>query len=147
MALRIRGIDGLALRLENFAEKSSEGARFAMERGAKKIQKLAKDYAPIDEGNLEDSIKVQSKSEGIRRRKVFDVFIDESSEGTRASTVEQYAYVMHEGHYELGEKSKLKDVAVGPGKVGPKYLSRAAEDLSDEIKADVLANVSKRIGK
>lgn len=145
MGLKVTGLDGLGIRLENVALRASEGAREALERGSQKIRVKAIDYAPVDEGNLEEAIKTESNRDGIHGRKTFSVYVDDTAPGTRANNVGQYATIMHEGVYKLGEKSQEKDA--GRGVVGPKYLERALDDLEDEIKTDVQNNVNKRVGK
>lgn len=146
MGLRVRGIDGIGARLENEARRASEGARFALKRGAENIRDLAKEYCPVDEENLEDSIMAEPRREGINRRYVYDVFVDLSHKGTRAQTVEKYANFIHDGNYKLGKKSEEK-AALSGKYVGRKFLEKAFEELKDDIAKDVLANISKRIGK
>lgn len=116
-----------------------------MERGAEDVQELARKMSPVDMGNLEKAIKIASDTEGINRRKRFEIYIDEDmpAEGRKVGIkVGKYSVYMHESIYNLGKKSKAKESAVGV-KVGRKFLERAGEELTPEIVEKVKAAVAK----
>jgi len=101
-----------------------EKLRAAMERGADDAASFvwaeAVKRAPIDEGNLQASghyepITVSGK---FSRRVYFD---------------EPYAAAMHEGHYNLGERSQKKQGHLGSIIVGRRYLARAFEENRPRI--------------
>ena len=147
---KIIGVEELAMRLENFASKSSEGARFAMRDGARDVAELAKKFAPVDLGNLEDSIKVRSQRDGVRGRYTYEVYVDETHEA-EGKVVGDYASYMHEGYidgkpYKLGPGSLEKQAELGV-EVGPKFLDRAKDELEASIKQSVADGIAKRIGK
>lgn len=144
MGLKITGLAEMIRRLSNDAEQSSRGSRDALVEGGEKIAQRAKEYAPIDEGNLEDAITSTGVIDKGSRRKVVDVYVDTNHAGTRAPTVEDYYLRMHEGSYNLGSKSREKDG--GSGKVGPKYLERAFIELEPEISRDVEDGLKRGIG-
>jgi len=155
VGLKVKGLGSIGYQLENMAKRASEGARFAMKEGAEDIRDLARLHAPVDEGNLEDAIKMEVVS-GARGRHSFKVHVDEShpavitnEDGSQTSgnrTVGDYAFDMHEGNYLLGPGSQHKQSQVGV-KVGPKYLQRAYKKMSKQIHANVRQNVNNRIGK
>lgn len=63
----IEGLDELLANLSGLGGNVKESARKGLERGAKKIQKNAKLLAPVDTGQLRNSIKTNSKEteEGV----------------------------------------------------------------------------------
>lgn len=142
------GFEALQVNLRNTAERSSRGAREELIKGAKAIQELAIRQAPVDEGNLEKSIKVGS--ELLSGRKMYTVYVDESVSASTTEhpglTVGDYAERMHESVYGLGILSEAKQDANPDIRVGRKFLERAMDDLQDEIAAKVEAKVNQGIG-
>jgi hypothetical protein len=137
--------------LENLLERSSRGSREALERGAKDIAKRAVEYAPVDYGYLEESIKTDKRKDPANRRMVYRVYVDYSVIADDTKTVGDYAEAMHDpelhypsGVYRLGPRSRAKDG--GRGIVGPKFLLRAFKDLEDKIVAEVKAKAFQGIG-
>ena len=59
----LQGLDEILATLSGLGGDIKESARKGLERGAKKIQKNAKMLAPVDTGNLRNSIKTNSKTE------------------------------------------------------------------------------------
>lgn len=149
MGVKITGRD-LDVLLKNELKRSGEGAREALKRGAEKIAHRAREYAPVDEHNLEKSIDVmdpeKDKSRGGRHIFVVGIHEDTPVASRPGVTVGDYSMIMHEGSYNLGEKSREKAETTGK-KVGPKFLERAWFELEDEIEKDVMSNAHKRIGK
>ena len=168
MGVKVTGGEGLKRKLENFAEKSSEGVREVMRRYANKIGERARDYAPVDEHNLENSIcypaidKRCEKRDGINNRTTFSVFVDKdmlalnpNKPSTAGKLVGDYAFIIHEGYnpetgkpFEWGEKTQAKSQDKGVH-CGEKYLERAVDDFRDECKeaAENILKRGKRIGK
>lgn len=58
----IDGLDELLANLSGLGGNIKESAKKGLERGAKKIQGNAKMLAPVDIGNLRNSIKTNSKT-------------------------------------------------------------------------------------
>lgn len=148
MGARVTGVETLTLQLENVLKRSSRGSREALQKGAEMIAERAKMYAPVDQHNLEDAIKVHKEIDGTTRRAKFYVYVDEShTPATRAPTVGQYAAEMHENRdYKLGQKSQDKANALGVV-VGPGYLTRAMQDMAEEVKALVESKANIGVGK
>jgi HK97 gp10 family phage protein len=132
MAIKITGIDNLLTNLSQVGERAVRGVSDEIKQGAEDIKDLAKLQAPIDEGNLEDAIKVDVDRSGVKGRIQAFVYVDGSVTTDDGKAVEDYAMQMHEGTYNLGPRSQAKDSAVGGG-VGRKFLERAVDELSPNI--------------
>lgn len=141
MAIRLEGADELAVMLRQIGPKATDGIFEQMKIEARSIQNLARSYAPLDHGNLEDAIKMEvlgggRDARGRFVRKALSVFIDMEARGYAGEPMSQYAYLMHEhltpyGPLKLGEKSAAKDG--GRGIVGGRFLERASEEVSAGI--------------
>lgn len=127
--MNVTGIKENVLRLRNIEKRVHENARKTMHATADRIVAKAKKMAPVDEHNLEDAITKQVGYEGSRRRLAIDVVIQPVVNGVR---VEDYATYMHEGDYELGEKSQVKNDSQAE-QVGPGFLTRAAEPEREKL--------------
>lgn len=142
MGLKVEGTQALMAMLEQVGERAVRGVSDEIKKGAEEIAELAIKYAPVDEGNLEDAIKVEFDRYGINRRIRATVYVDLDVRGADGVPVGRYAMAMHEGlapygsgAFNLGAKSRAKDG--GTGRVGGKYLERAINELSPEIFARV----------
>jgi len=119
--VKVSGANELAVAMRHAAGVVPDAARKQMHRGADRIVNEAKKNAPVDEHNLEESIR-KEKSYGERGRLQIDIVTGGSVNGV---DVDQYAVIMHESDYNLGPGSQAKQ-AGQPEIVGPKYLERAA---------------------
>lgn len=139
-------IESLIAILSQTGEYVKKGVASKMLEGGRKMRNKARDYAPVDEGNLEDAITLEHDRSGIHGRRQVFVFVDESHpvENREGHTVGEYAMRMHEGDYNLGDKSLAKQAALGVT-VGPKYLERAAEDTTSETVSSMLGEARKRL--
>jgi hypothetical protein len=142
MASRIQATGGdLAQVLQQRGGRIVKAINDQMQLEMKAVQKLAIAYAPVDEGNLENAIKLSNEN----RRRTWTVYVDESMpDDTGRYTVGDYAMWLHEGVYELGPKSQAK--SGGGGKVGRKYLERAFQDILNTGAVDRLADMAKQYG-
>lgn len=141
MGMQLEGADELAILLQQAGAKATRGVLDQMRKEAIAIQRLARKFAPLDHGPLEDAIKVRTTGGGREEsgrfaRKALEVFIDMDAEAHDGRTVGQYAYVMHEllqpfgaGGFKLGPKSRLKQKGQQEV-VGGRFLERAAEEVS-----------------
>lgn len=132
MAIEVIGINELLVALQQAGPRVERGVATKMLKGAEQIATLARSYAPVDEGNLERAIKVATDSSGTGGRRVVAVYVDPTVAAGSDHTVGDYALKMHEGVYNLGPKSLMKELSSGK-KVGRKYLSRAFKELSDNV--------------
>ncbi|MGZ8172584.1 MAG: HK97 gp10 family phage protein [Methylobacter sp.] len=151
MGVALLGFDALLASLRNTADRSSRGAREELAKGAEAIKELAIRQAPVDEGNLESAIKTGKSRDLSTGRNNYLVYVDESVDASTPAhpnkTVGDYAEKMHEDpYYNLGIKSENKQANNPDIKVGYKYLERALDELSDDIKRKVESKVSQGIG-
>lgn len=140
----------LVRRLDNKSTTARRAGQRRIEKGTEVMAGIARDFAPVDEGDLEAAIKTRKVREG--RRNVFEIYVDESMPGSNgADSVADYAMIMHERDYELGPKSQEKDLAIGGngagflfgGKVGPFYMDRAVEVYSAKLQRQVRDAISR----
>lgn len=110
---------------------------------AKKVQEIAKQMAPRDEGNLEDAIKVDVTNArddlGRFARREVTVYIDMDQPVPERPgvMVGDYAYEVHEhvtpmGTKNLGEESQRKQ-GQSQYTVGGGFMTRAAEEIDAEL--------------
>lgn len=143
MGMTVEGIDEAMAVLYQSGERVTRGLVGKMRHEAEAIQKLAQQYAPLDHGNLEEAIKIETlgggrDSRGRFVRKAFEVFIDMNARGYKGEPISQYAYEMHElllpygaGGFNLGPQSRQKDG--GRGVVGGRFLERAVDEVSKDM--------------
>lgn len=132
MAITVSGVDSLLAKLSQTGERAVRGVSEEIKEGAKDIQDLARLQAPVDEGNLEDAIKVEVDRSGINGRIQAYVYVDSDQDTGDGRTVGEYSNYMHEGTYNLGPRSQIKQSAAGVV-VGRKFLERAVDDLAPGI--------------
>lgn len=133
--MKVFGISTVATRLENQHEKTNRKALAAMRKGAEEIVNLARAQAPVDKHNLERAIISQEDRLGFNNRVRIAIFIDESRgvPGRADKRIGDYARRMHEGVYNLGEKSQAKQDANPSIRVGRKFMTRAIDKLESKI--------------
>lgn len=142
MGVKVSGIEELRLLLEQSGEKAVRGVFNKMVEEAGQIRDLARQYAPVDEGNLEAAIKVEVEGGGRDDRgrfvrKAVAVYIDPNTPAEDGKTVGEYAWLMHEhltpyGPLQLGERSQAKQSGQS-GMVGGKFLERAASEREKDM--------------
>ena len=142
-------IDKIVVNLTQVGERALRGMFHAMKNEGEIIAHFAKQFAPVDEGNLEDAIRVEEIGGGRNALGQFErwsirVSVDENhpaahynkdgsvTAGTSMKIVGDYLWIMHEcllpfgsgfGDLHLGPKSQDKDA--GRGVVGGKFMERA----------------------
>lgn len=126
-------------RLRVAARLVPQEVREALKAEAEGIQKVARDYAPLEHGNLMDSIKVAN----LGQRLAFAVYIDKDHpDDTGRYTVGAYGFRLHEDtNWKRGPKT------ISPR--GPKFLERALRERSKGMLrrlADAAARGLKRLG-
>lgn len=130
MSLRWSGptLDGFIDEFARSTTKTRRESKVEMRRGAKDIIEESKAGAPVDEHNLENAHSLETV-----RLSRDNLELEITIGGTHGGRdVDEYANQMHEGVYELGDKSKEKD-RISPVPVGPGFLDRAVENHEDEI--------------
>jgi hypothetical protein len=141
--MKVTGIKETILKLRNIGDLVDINARKTMHRAADRIVELAKKMAPVDEGNLEESITAKVTYEGPKRRLAIDVYMKPEVNGVN---VEAYATRMHEGSYKLGPKSQIKQAGQSEV-VGPGFLTRAAEPEAQKFAERMLGAIKEVIEK
>lgn len=116
----------------------ANGAR-SLRRIAMRIQKLAQDNAPIDDGELENAIKIEERTDG-NRRKAFTVYVDGNEPAGDDKTVGDYAilqerYLTPAGKWQLGDGSQAK--RDGGKDVGGRFMDRAVKKGAERAVQDV----------
>lgn len=128
--MRITGLSSLSSKLSLLKAEAPRRADNGLQSGAIQVVKLAKMYAPVDEGNLEDAIAVLKKVSRVGGKAEVTVGVNEAHPVVLKPgvTVGDYAWRMHEGVYNLGDKSLEKEDELNV-EVGPKFLTRALRDV------------------
>lgn len=141
--MKTEGMEEALALLYQTGDRVTRGVVGRMRVEAEAIEKLAREYAPIDHGNLEQAIKIETlgggrDSRGRFVRKAFEVFIDMSATGHHGEPISKYAYEMHElllpygaGGFNLGPLSRQKDG--DRGVVGGRFLERAVDEVSKRM--------------
>lgn len=130
MSLEWQGVtlDMFIDELEASTTKTRKESKIAMRRGAKAILEESKAGAPVDEHNLENAHTLS-----IVRLSKDNIELEITIGGEHGGRdVDEYAVQMHEGEYQLGEKSKLKNQS-SPVPVGPYFLDRAIDNHEEDL--------------
>ena len=142
MGIEFTGFDELQANIRQIGPRAERAVTRQIKAEAYKIRDLARKFAPIDEGPLEASIKMD-ESDGGRdalgrfRRKSYTVYVDTEMRGSNGAYIGEYAYIMHEhltpyGAFKLGPKSMAKQQGQAE-MVGGRYLERAVDQVSEGI--------------
>lgn len=154
----ITNLSELEANIVQLAEQAARGMSAAMRKHAILIRDLARDYAPVKSGFLEENIDYRTYKTG--RRNAYVVFVDIDAERERYSSVTgtdysdtlgAYAFLMEEGlrpygsgRYKLGKRSAAK--RAGGKRVGGKFLARAIKDGTKTLMPDMLDAVKRVTG-
>lgn len=149
MGLRVRGLSEVLKNMRRTEAKVLKGSLDALRKAAKEVVALTKKMVPVDTFALDKAVS----SEELRERTslgrfgqvTISVGVDMSKLDLSLHNGFDYAVEMHEGTYNLGPKSVIKQ-AGQPEQVGPKYLERALKQLRDKITKD-MAEATRRAAK
>lgn len=162
MGVEVEGVETLMYLLQQNGAKAVRGAAQQMNREAHDIRDLARRFAPVDEGDLEASIRVVDQGGGrdeetgrfVRKSYVVEVDGDypagTNKEG-RTTTVGDYAYLMHEYQvpfgtvYRLGKRSQAKQDSDPSVIVGGKFLERAVDEVSQGMIGRIIRAVANEL--
>lgn len=138
MPIEVIGVNEVVNRLRRIEDRTTQRQLRRLKKGAKDITQTAKNYAPVDQGNLEEAITAVATREGTFKNRIeFLIGVDKSKLGPGKNPGGfDYDVEMHEGHYKLGERSKEKQERLGVI-VGAKYLERALQDHEPGIIEDM----------
>lgn len=151
MAAKIKGLGRVVARLENLASETNRTATRELEKGAHATAKLVKAQAPVKTGALEDSIEVIKIARGgINGRNAWLVRSNPNkwrSNGSKRQRVGRYNWRMESGTYNLGIKSREKDLRVRAQnprwRVGAGYLSRSINYMEPVIRKRIMLALQK----
>lgn len=138
--MKVTGATQAITRLRSIGTLVPEQARKTMHASAERIVKEARLNAPVEHGNLEQSIHVEKSYEAGRGRLMIDVVAGGIVNGRN---VDDYAAVMHESTYDLGPESLAKQEAHPERLVGPKFLERAAEAEQEPLIGKMVAVITR----
>lgn len=140
-SIKIHGVKQLEIKLRHTADRVADSARKTMHRGAANILKEAQLNAPVDEHNLEKSLRIE-RTTGIRGRLELTIVMGGFVGNVN---VDRYAVEVHE-HYSsmgVGPGTQAKRLA-NPGRyIGEKFLERAAKDGEAKLLAAMISTVKK----
>jgi hypothetical protein len=147
-------VDSVIATLEAVGRDATKEGFSAIKKGAKEVRDLARDYAPVDGGDLENAIVDQP----IASENTVHVGIDPRATDELGRPVAGYGQTMHEfkavgggslprglGLYGLGKRSQAKDA--GRNIVGGKFLERAFNELKRKILKDTGLRVKRLIDR
>lgn len=122
--------DAVIGRIEQIGNRAIKHGSELMAKEGEEIAKLAREFAPVDQGDLEAAIKSEVVADaGRNRRNVVLVYVDPDARDEHGRSVLAYGSLLHSeqipegGVFGLGPKSEAKDA--GRGVVGGGFLSRA----------------------
>jgi hypothetical protein len=128
----------LALKIQRMGDSAARRILGVMREEGDKIAELARENAPVDDGELEEAIQVVENRGGPNGRTVVSVQVDPTATDSKGVPVIQYARIMHEalapygtGAFHLGPASRAKDG--GGGRVGGKFMERAMRSRIGEM--------------
>lgn len=154
MGLNVTGVRNVSEMLINLDTNGKKRVVSALYKAGKDTQRLARAMAPVDEGNLEQAIKLRPEGGTAQLRDEYgrfakteiEVYIDVNMPvpGRPGKTVGDYAYEIHEhltpyGFMQLGPKSQRKQARNGGIEVGGGFLDRAAAEIEQGLDARLLA--------
>lgn len=147
------------IKLEQLGKKVVRGVSAQLAVEAERVAQIARNYAPVDEHNLEQAIEVVKESGGRNAlgqftRNSYTIRVNGSAVGSgggkRGRRVGAYAWQMHQyllpygaGGYNLGPKSIEKRRSGND--VGGLFMTRALADSRDDIYKNCVNAVSQAL--
>lgn len=131
MGIRVKGLGPTRLNMFRTEQKTTDAMLRFLRESAKFVEGEAKRRAPVDTGTLTEAI---TSNEGDldyqrNRRKTIDVYVDPEKLNLEEHDGFDYSVKMHEDwSYDLGPKSRDKQMSDPEVIVGQKYLENAFED-------------------
>jgi hypothetical protein len=131
----------LTLAIKQVGARASRGVAGLLRTEGETIRDLAKAFAPVKDGYLENAIKTEAQRVNGNGRLEVYVYIDMGMPAADGKSVGDYALQMHEGlegggsgAFKLGPGSRLKEALTGMP-VGGKFLERAGAERIGTIMA------------
>lgn len=124
--------------LSQLGERSSRDILAVMREESQEIARNAREFAPVDDGYLQEAIEVVEERSGINGRTVITVQVDPEAQDDRGESVYDYGRLVSmllephgSGLWKLGKKSAAKDG--GRGVVGGRFIERAVKSRQSII--------------
>ena len=143
MGLRVDfDIDAIVAKMRAVGKDASQAGYTAVKQGSIVMRNAAREYSPVDEGDLEKAII----TDNIPSEKTVYLGINQNATDNKGTSIEKYGMIMHEGLFPYGTggagyvgnptvnpptKSTIKDA--GRGLVGGKFLERAYRENVKQI--------------
>lgn len=141
MGIKVKGLKGVLAKMARTEKKVLDHSLAALRKQAQLVVMMAKLNAPIDKGDLENAIVAREKRErtalGRFGQVVIEVGVDTSLLDLGIREGFDYSIEMHEGDYNLGPRSQIKQDHLPGVTVGYKYLERALKDSERQIRAQM----------
>jgi hypothetical protein len=138
VGLTVTGWDKIKANIARTEQKAQQNSLAALRAMAKLIVTAARANAPIDEGDLESAIvskEVRERTAGGQfGQTTIQVGVDTSLLDLESRKGFDYSVPMHEGDYNLGPRSMIKQSFLPGVTVGSKYLERAIQDNQNEVR-------------
>ncbi len=145
VGLQVYGCEELQLLMKEMAGRVPKQARKILDRGADKIVKEAKLNTPVDDLELEDSIRKEKSYEDRGRMRV-EIVVG----GTvRDVNVDNYAMLIHENYESMNPGPEtIAKRAANPGRdIGSKFLERAVDDMMPKIQKQMIAAINRELAE
>lgn len=130
--------ENLAFVLRQGGERVVRRARETMKREADLIVKLAKSNAPVDKGDLEESIRAERTYEDNQRLQIAVIVGGVGDVDSYALAMEEGLAPYGSGAFNLGPRSREK--AAAGNDVGGKYLERAWLEREEKIPENIFVD-------
>lgn len=139
MLMKLFGADQLMARLRSLADKVPGNGRKVMHRAADKIVLRAKLFTPVDDGNLEDSIRKEATYED-RRRLAIDIVAGGYMNGV---DVDAYASEINENYSSMHPgPNTIAKMDANPGVIiGEHFIDRAIDEQRDKLGKAIISAV------
>ncbi|MEO9497584.1 MAG: hypothetical protein ABJG42_24135 [Vibrio splendidus] len=140
---------GVKAKLFRIGEKVENGSLRVMRKNADEVLKLAKMNVPVEDFHVEDSIVLTEERSGQNRRIEITIGVDAAILRRVSDQEFDYSVWLHEGQYNLGELSELKNEISRSddprARVGNKYLERAIDAVRNSAIREIKKEVKKDI--
>ena len=152
MGLKVTGDRLLRKSFATMGRDVNMAGRAALRRGAQEMQKVARDLAPIEYGNLERAIEIEEKHLDTNswQQTLFvnpNISASERNGPGRTVRVGKYAKYVEDGipsGIGKSETSREKAAMLGT-RVGPGFMRRAMNKMLPKVKRDVEAAIQAAI--
>lgn len=162
MVMKVRfNPQALEAAINQIGTHAVKGMSMKMRRTAIRIRDLAREYAPVKTGDLERAIDYAHIKDGRRDAFVVFVNVDAARSGQtqdglpKDGQVGEYAWIMEEELHPYGRQKGARRFTLGPKsqdkadsgkKVGGRFLARAIRVGTEQLLADMVAEVRRVTG-